>query len=41
MVFDLIVVTFFVVLTEKSLPGLLECPGTHCMKMVDEMDDMH
>ena len=25
----------------KSLPGMLECLGTHCMKMDDEMDDMH
>ena len=30
----------YAALSAKSLLGMLECPGTQCMMMVDEMDDM-
>ena len=40
-VFVSIVVAAFAALSARSLPGMLECPGTHCMKMDDEMDDIH
>ena len=41
MVYDSIVVASFAALSARSLLGMLECPGTHYMKMDDEMDDMH
>ena len=31
----------FAAVTARSLPGMLECPGTHCIKMDDEVDDIH
>ena len=37
---DLIVMASFAALSTRSLPGKLECPGTHCMKTVDEMEDI-
>lgn len=41
MVSNSIVVTSFAALSARSLSGMLECPGTHCMQMVDDMDEMH
>ena len=38
---DSIVVVSFAALSRRSLPGMLEYPGTHCMKMYDEMNDIH
>ena len=30
----------FLLLSARSLPGMLECPGIHWMKTVDEMEGM-
>ena len=35
------VVASFTALSLSPLPGMLEFPGTHFMKMDDKMDDMH
>ena len=36
-----IAVASFTALSARSLPGMLEYPGTQYRKMDDEMDDMH
>ena len=41
MVSDLIVVASFTALSARSLPVITEYPGTHLMKMDNEVDDMH
>ena len=41
MVSDSIAVASFAALPARSLPGMLECPGTHSMKTDDETDNMH
>ena len=38
---DSIVVVSFTALSASLLPGMLRCPGTHCMKVDDEMNDIH
>ena len=38
---DSIVVASFTALSARPLPGMLECPSIHFMKIDDEIDNMH
>lgn len=40
MLSDSIRVASFATLSERLLPGMLQCPGTNCMKRVGETDVM-